>query len=570
MKKHFKKRLAAFKVGLVLSIMITPFCFYKIAEPVKADVNNVITYNSYGSTERGKVTVTYNGSTYITDGWIRFNFNGQYNGIIGIYLSGASPLSNFAVAVDNCHIISTSTNYIQIEFYGVNQCEVHFNSATATMGTFNINSVSWDSMTFLGHSDSAELINIENRLNDLKAYTDSLETLMATNNTLLTTIQSNTSVAQGSTINNINVDLRYIKQNQDSIWGALADFLTDAAGQVISLSTLIDHIDRVTTATQANTAKLTDIYNLLSDINTTLTSIDTNLQNIDNTIDTITWRSGAVYKGISTDLINFTVPDAITTLSANQFITWGYFNFNAAIMALNPIFKLTIPVNANQLSYDLIISNTSGSQTTRTASIIYEDKSRSNLTVYFMQKDPYTNWAQSNVSIKVNGSTQLYVNYTPTMQFIGNDDIEYWELLSYFNENKLLNQELERLQSIDNKLTNINSGINSAADRIVNAINGIIINPSDVTSEDVEEVINNYDYNFELINNVETDLSDLFDRNIDGFQDMIDNNYRPLTTTLQQGTTFLNSIFVHLTELNLFKAWFYLALIGLVLFVLLG
>ena len=140
MKKHFKKRLAAFKVGLVLSIMITPFCFYELLDTVQA-AGNVITYNSYGSTERGVVNVAYNGTTYMTDSFIRFNFNGNYNGVLGINLSGASPMSNLAVVPDNCHIISTSTNYIQIEFYGVNQCEVHFTGWQALVGQFDIQSV---------------------------------------------------------------------------------------------------------------------------------------------------------------------------------------------------------------------------------------------------------------------------------------------------------------------------------------------------------------------------------------------------------------------------------------------
>lgn len=555
MKKHQKKRIGAFIVGLVLSIMITPFCFYKLSESVQA-AGNVITYNSYGSTERGVVNVAYNGTTYMTDSFIRFNFNGNYNGILGINLSGASPLSNLAVVPDNCHIISTSTNYIQIEFYGVNQCEVHFTGWQALVGSFDIQSVIWNSMTKVSDSDSAQLVNIVNRLTTLNGYNDQIESLLTTNNQLLNTIAANGGSGGTSYVNEINVnvdhiadDLNLLKASNDSILDELLGFFSDGLGHVLTIDNVVNAIKDTTTALLGIQSQLTSIGTTLNSINTTLNNINSSINSLDTQLDTISWinyttPTSLSYKYRSEDSWNsYTSGDLSFTSTGDIFL-----QIPSQAYRYPRLYKLTIPFyyynNANNGGYNLSVVENVASTNSNIVQF-YKTSSQGQITIYFIS---YSSVNSSSIYLKFHSDVKkgsLSSRGSFSLQYIDDNDIEYWQLLDIMNNYSMQQQILTALENLS---------IN---------VHGDIV-------QQTETVINNYDTNFNTIHNIENNFTNNFDSVNPGVLDLFNTNLQ-IPQGFVEGSNFIKVLFPKVIDNSSLVGFpYFLILAIVVLIVLLG
>ena len=555
MKRKPRKRLAAFKVGLALSILITPFCFYKIAQPVSA-LNNVITENNYGSFSRGVRTLSFNGTTYFSMAFVEGNLNGIYNGSVQINLANASPLSNFAIICENCHVVSTGTNVVTIEFYGVSQWFIYFESDNATIGNFNVLSLTNWNMTYLERSDSAVQVNIQNRLTTLQNYVDGIEGLLSTANGYLNTIANNPGGSSSSTVNNIDVnvdliadDLSLIHSETGGILSSLLDFLTDGVGGYIALSDVIDAIDNTTNQLIDVNTNLTNIYNTLSGIRTTLTNIDTNLSNIDSLIDTISWQSyttpsaikysydGSTYNNYSSGDLSFTNTGKI------------YLQLTSQAYRYTRLYKLTLPFyyynSANNGGFHLVSVDPSVGSTASSICSFYLTGATEQIVIYFAVDSSIN---ASSIYIEFESDVKkgsLSSRGSMSLSYISPDDIEYWQMLQFFDQYKY------------NKL-------------ILEAIKNVSISVSNNTEQNTINNINNYDSNFTQIHTVE-------DNYYNNFTNNNTNIVSDLNTKLQapQGflsaTNFIKALFPRVVDNSAIVGFpYFLIIAAIVLFCLLG
>lgn len=532
----------------ILSILFVVYAYCPSILQVKADTSNVITYNSYGSTTRGTRGFEAFGSTYALIGFIDFNFNGQYNGIINIYLTGASPMSNFSVICENCHILSQSTNYLQIEFYGQNNVSVNFVMKNATAGSFDIQSVTYQSMTKVSDSNSAELVNIKNRLSDIKTYTDGIESLLSTNNSLLNDIKANTANggSSSSTVNNIDVnvdliadDLNLLKTSSDGILGALVSFLTDSVGGILTVENVIDAIETTTTALLGVQTQLTTINGQLTSITNLLTSIDTNLQNIDQTIDTITWNNDIA--------ISYTFyDDQMNIITSSTRLNEFYVKTNALTYP-NRMYYLEIPFGRNDyygdypdVQYGYFYNNQFYPIYN---AVQYKGVSRY---ITYMYIVPYFYSSSSTYTygfkITYNRTATTYLNSNTVRKYIDDSDIEYWTLLSYFNQYEYNKKLLERINSINISITQ--NDIDEMNTNITEYNN---------TMTDINQIENNYINNYNTTNTA-IDLTD---------------NSAP-SVDLIQGRQRFNSVFNDITGDLRIRGWLIFILICAIILIILG
>ena len=562
MKKFFKKRLAAFKVGLVLSIMITPFCFYKMSETVYG-LTNVITYNNYGSFSRTNEAFGLSATTASVNlgcSSVVGELNGIYNGVVTINYSIGNGLSiaNFSVIPENCHIISYSSSACTIEFYGVSNWTVTFletqtKNVASLWEDLTIQSLSGWNMTYLERSDSAVMVNIQNRLSDLKTYTDGIEGLLTTNNQLLTTIANNGGSGGSSTVNNIDINVDHIadelsllKTSNDSILDELLGFFTDGLGQMLTIESVIDAIETTTTALTGIQTQLTSIGTTLNSISTTLNNINTAIQNIDNKIDTITWIDG---DNISNG----------TSLTKDNFGTVQISNADEIY------YKLTFPdndLNKNRLYKIRLALQNSNAAFRSQLKIKFINRGNVNNNEAYNMLD-YSNYFINPVNsyyidlylwgafnsyyiICFTGNTVITsYNSNANCYYIEDTDIEYWTMLNYINQYNSQRKILEALQNLSINL------------------NGDII-------QQTETVINNYDTNFNTIHNIETNYVNNFDTTNPGVQTLLNSNLT-LPDGFVEGSNFIKVLFPKVVDnSSLIGFPYFLILAIVVLIVLLG
>lgn len=130
----------------------------------------------------------------------------------------------------------------------------------------------------------------------------------------------------------------------------------------------------------------------------------------------------------------------------------------------------------------------------------YVDNSSRYLKIYFYSY--LASNASRNITIHIKSKvSSLRFDNNCSFLCIDNNDIEYWQLLSYFNEYRYYVKSMEYESSVESKL-----------DDILTAINNIHIN---VTEQDIDNITNNFDNDITTIHNVEVNFDNSFG-NYDG------------------------------------------------------
>lgn len=506
MRKHFKKRLAAFKVGLVLSIMITPFCF---VDKVYAQ-NGIFFNNSIMTWSQLSYLFTENFDTgdpcYLS---ICGSFDGVYDGTITLtYDAGGDPvlsMPSYKFYPVNCHIDSITNTTITLSFTGQNYVELIVQeTAGFTIGGTGIQ--------FLSAAGSMSKIS--------------------------------DSVAE---------DLHQIGTD---IYSALFNVRTDVAFMKVYFNRLLNNLfgDPDDQSDYGMAGDVYGIYYELQDVkyriqvmSSTIDNIYAAVQNIDSQIDTISWQNFTTPSQIdySYDDANFT-----TYTSGNINITSNKLIIRIPSQAFRytRLYKLTLPFyyynNANNGGFKLVNVYPSASTTDKIVSY-YTTGSTEQMVIYFCVNSSVN---ASNIYINLefdNKKGSLSARGSMSLQYIDQNDIEYWQLLNIMNQFDYNQKILEAIKSVT---------IN---------IEGDIINQT-------ENVINDYDFNFEIINDVESSFTNNFET--------INSNVRSTLTEkvvvpqdFENGSNFMKVLFTKFVDGDTsVRLPYYLLLAVVVLVVLLG
>ena len=561
MKKYHKKRLAAFKVGLVLSIMITPFCF---SMKVFAD------QYTYGVYTYGYGKASYVVEPFTSSNTSRWNYkatitfgNDKYTSMdVAVTVTGLNNYS--AVLTENCEVtymnVSSSLIIVRMKCQVSAKIEVYTSSLpqvvdawnygnpvttysdgqfdyVANMNTYVVNGygVLQTTRDYVG-AVNASIITLQSQLGYSTSDTlkDTLDTIKT--EILAAGVANTAMLTQLGKLTDIDGKLGQIKANLDAlnligidVVDHLEDYFSDVQG--------IDNIY----------SNLVSLNNKLDTIITSLSNIQTSINNIDNSIDTISW-------------VDFTTPTEIyysktgndDYVAFNTNVTFTTKNIYLKIPTLavryNHLFKLTLPCsyynsvsNGGYIMDDLTIE----SNAVNIRVLYYTTTPNSQLVVYFVF-DVAVNGSNLYLKISNNSTTgRLTYGGDMSLKYLPVDDIEYWQLSSYFNQYEY------------NK-------------KILEAINNVTISVSNNTEQNTINNISNYDQSKTAVNNVQNNYINNFNNNNSTIVSELSTKL-----TVPQGfinaSQFIKALFPRVVDnSNIVGLPYYIIIAAVVLFCLLG
>ena len=552
-KKFIKKIVLAF-----LSIFIVGQSYITRVHAL----SNVITYNQYGSFERVNYKASL-GNYGVSMAGLKGNLQGKYSGSLSINISlNGHSLSEYSVVPSNCWITYYDSSVINIQFNDVSEFEVLFTSTTLdASATITINSLTNWNMNMITYGDNFLQQHIYDSVDQLEGYVDNVENLLNTNNQLLQTIANNSTGNNTTIVNNIDTnveniadELTLLKTSNDNILSNFISFLTDNSGNIITMDSVINKIDETTNAIIAVQNKLSTISTTLSNINTTLNNINNAVQNIDNTIDTISW------KNVNINSYGILLNNSWNVINTSQVVSGTYqgMYITADINALQgSIFYIRLPFSR----YDPIKLKIYYSKTENLSSVF----DITDIT-YVIKGRYYTDLFidTSRMPAVINGNKQYFVinngNYyyqsqaNNKLNYISQDDIEYWKLINYFTQYNYYQAQLNANNTIIDKLT-----------ELINKQTDIVIKEEDKT--EVNNNINNYNNVMTDINEIEIDFKNEFNTSNNSIQTQ---NLTP-SQNLQDSRIVLGGVFnTFLDEFAFLKTWLILLLICAIALILLG
>lgn len=504
----------------------------------KIDSNNNtsgnIVFRVY-DTDNFMVIMTYNSGTLIngTDPTFAFssasssltavtNHNDLYNNVDNIdsqlsttntQLTGIVSLLGALQNLQN----TISTNVADIEDY----VSLNSDGITNTDIETSLNLItSWNQLI------NANIVTIRDNLatvllnqQDANSYLANIEGEVDGVEELLTAIEG-TLVVEGVSV------FSQLAATQAAILAALTsqggESIFDAINDILEL--FDNPLTGVTAQLTSLNNKITNTNNTLNDIKTALGNLLTAVNNIDNQIDTITWIS------VIPDEYSWSTSkdgEYITTaISSNQTDLWIKIKIpnltelrNGCILKIRTgIYNNTYLGGYQDYNVELIRGNINWGE-------FYYDNYGGYLTLYIMNPSFNTvdylyihvSAPASNTKIRMGASTSNNLVY-----YIGNNDIEYWTLLSYFDQynyhKKILNLlsidvDSETSLTIYNEdnttIDNINTGLNNEYQTYLPFVNQQLSPLSNTTF--LNEMNNQrtlFDYLFRNIFNLDYNVED--------------------------------------------------------------
>ena len=332
---------------------------------------------------------------------------------------------------------------------------------------------------------------------DVEQLLNSIKTDQQTGNTTLSSVNTRISNLQNYLQTVIGVwDINDPPLNIIQALNSIAGDMTSLESEVSTLSSYVNDIK----------TKVNSINDKLTLMQQDLASLLATVQNIDNLIDSISWKDiNVTFDGYSLDGNNFTVPTSQTTIRQGySYIKFsGFFNGNGNSV----LHYMKLPIAFNTLS----------------------ERYKNNIEFEFYSSSMVKINDVSYYSFNVGGAVYLFFNlvssgtnaivikpitsslyyYDTSLsyfeKYILSNDIEYWQLISYFNEYNYYKSTL-----------NYESIVTSKLDDILTAINNISMNVN-ITDQQVQNITENFDQDINTIHNIENN----FGLNFDGWDDQI-------------------------------------------------
>lgn len=483
---------------------------------------------------------------------LAFNLNNYYTGTITLNFSYNATqvdqnLQYWNIYVDGAKIDSytNSGSTGKIVFHVYNR-----NSFYVTMLYQNITSPDNDyksrfkftsassSFTVVTDPVAENTADIDAKLADSNTTLSSILTKLTTANALYTDILGNTNdieayLAQLSDSNvntlieqylgNIQLNLASMYTQQQTANATLSSIYSsigsldpnssdvDILSAVNLISTNIDglaqNVQNMYARVNEINSNVSSIKNTLSGMQQDLSSLLTLMNNIDDTLDNISWVN------ISTDHIGWATSyngEFNTNYGVRPFQTSSSIVLNTKINGtLNGnIVRIRLPfASANNIKIFNYV-NVEGVSTERgqILNFDYYVEYRSGYTYLYLYNIvgfPYQSSYFMYLKLTLNNSTyinSLYrYNTTSRIDIIDSNDIEYWNLINYFNSLK----QYETVNNFDQSLYN-------RLGDIIDAINNIQVTVN-VTEQQITNITNNFDVDIDVIHNVENNYKIDFD-----------------------------------------------------------
>ncbi len=228
----------------------------------------------------------------------------------------------------------------------------------------------------------------------------------------------------------------------------------------------IQHMDDTTT--QMYTELLNQGVTMYQ-ISQHISNISSKIDNIDSLIDTISWVKYDDYLGINLDGNLFGTISKLTNNNKNAYIVFGTNNLAGNY---DKLFKITINGQFTYTTEDKIkiyIQDQNYSiQELDSKYILYKYISRGMINIYIDPKFPITNFSNTRIAVYITDGAIVNPYAYNQIDMINNNDIEYWELLTYFIQNKYNNEQLNDNKTIIDKLTELINGNNRTQQSVNN------------------------------------------------------------------------------------------------------
>lgn len=483
--------------------------------------------------------------------YLQFTFDAYYTGSVRLnYTYGSSnPVSNISdwnVIVIGGTILSkaqsSSSSYITFQVTDRNEFTVimtyNYSSVISTWnaGTnpvFNFTSATSSLSAVTNHNNEYNNIaHIDAQIVDVNTNLSSIITRLTTANGLYTDILANTNDIESylaqltdSNVNtlieqylgNIQLNLASMYSQQQtanttlsSIYSSLGSLDPNSSDvDILSAVNLISsNITGLAQNVQNLYARVNEINSNVASIKSTLgtmqqdlSSLLSTLNNIDNLIDNISWnRLNISYLGYSTDGSSY-------DLSVGNKNAGGFFDFNN--ITLNNYTSDIIHIRAplwigDYNNVKLYLTNSSVTNANLSYDLLYYVASRTFVDFYlrFVDSANINNrFINGNVKLRItsNNSVIYQTSVTSYIETISQNDIEYWSLLSYF-------QQIKQYETVNNFDASLYSKLND----IIDAINNIQVTVN-VTEQEITNITNNFDFDIDIIHNVENNYKIDFD-----------------------------------------------------------
>lgn len=431
-KKNIKKRLAAFGLGLMLSLsVISPFY-------VQAGTGATSSYGSYEISNLNLDIFSTNISMYSFE----YNLNGSYNGRFQIHFNQTVNTSSVNLLLMNCYVESyINLNTIQIAFKNVS--EIGFFIWGAFSSSLSITGIDNYNMTRITDGVNTQLQSLSMAISDIEQTLNTVESRQQT-------INSNVSLINTS-VDNIESDVDAMNANILAIKNQLRSYFTNSGGTTVTIGDINLSLNYIDSLLDAQLVVQAGIETKLADV---LTAIN----NIDNQIDTITWIN--LNKTINLD----PAPSTNWTNISNNTLYIEFPNNIAVPNYSNVIYKLIVPVNVNNFNTDVSIELQVGNNhTVINDAILYHYYNNFETTIFF--RTSFDVGATNNrIVIKSTDSNLRYTrpdNISSNISYIVDSDIEYWQLLNSFKTFNNFATQKDYYNNTSSQLTAILNAINT-------------------------------------------------------------------------------------------------------------
>lgn len=253
------------------------------------------------------------------------------------------------------------------------------------------------------------------------------------------------------------------------------------------LQAILDAIDNVDTTDQSI---LSYLATMKTDIESKLTDIISAVNNIDNLIDTITWiQNGTLYGYSLTRDGDYT----FDTISNNQTDIW--IKFHVSNYYENRLYRICTgialstrtsagPFDINSITYECFVTNNAGNFAPRSPNI------------YFNTTGPYLDiYLASNIGITDTNDYYIHIHreqsglrvtarpqYVIPISYLSSNDIEYWQLLAYFETHEYYENEYPSLDNTNEDLDPVVDDYIQTEDSLINDFDNAMtdnsVNPS--------------------------------------------------------------------------------------------
>lgn len=455
---------------------------------------------------------------------VTISLKAKYNGTIGITTS-TNITNTDRIATYNCELDNSSNTLFTLRIYNSSFCSFTYetnNSKTFTPSSNSLTKVAdIDYYPQLGDINT-KLTNVYSKIDDLETYSQSTNAYIAliqaeTNdiNTSVDNIESDVDIIRQG-IATSNTSLNDINTNTTTIKNDVSNMLTTLTTMSADISNGVADIVTINTTLSGISQNLSNLYARVNEINQNVADIEyilnnnilpaingiTNaVNNIDNAIDNITWLYDDVeFLGVTTDFSTYTYS------GSGVENCYAVFQLTNSLPAKDYLYHIRVYLDSrNQNNNEALALNyvTGTNNALQQVEILYYENSRYYHDYYFKFRNVVNLTSPLRVSMKFSQATYTatQIQNNSYLGYLKQEDIEYWQLMSCFNEYRYYVRTME-----------YESGIESKLDDIISAINNIHIN---VTEQDIDNITNNFDNDITTIHNVEVNFDNSFG-NYDG------------------------------------------------------